>query len=98
MDVSEYREKTLSKLSPKVKTLYLIREAKFLNDGGSITVGKIIGLVIICMVIAYVLPTALSALGGMNTTGMTDGEIALLQAIGIIVVLVIFAAIAKEAD
>jgi hypothetical protein len=93
-----FRTKTLEKLSPKVKPLYLKKEAEYLNDGGTITVGKIIGLVVVCIVIAYVLPTALVALGAINTSGMTDGEVALLGSIGIIIVLVIFAAIAKEAE
>ena len=93
-----FREKYLAKLSPKVKTLYLIKEAKFINDGGAITVGKIVSLVIVCIVIAYILPIGLTALGAINTTGMSEGEQALLGVIGIIIVLVIFVAITKEAE
>ena len=96
--VEKFEQETLAKCSPKVVALYHQKKAKFLNDGGSLTVGKVIMLVVICIVIAYVFPTALVALGAINTTGMSEGEIALLSSIGIIVTLVIFAAIAKEAE
>lgn len=91
----------LKKLKEKyafAKAIFHSTKPRVANDDGSITVGKIVGLVVICFVIAYVLPSALQALGGMNTTGMSSGEIALIQAVGIIVVLVIFGAIAKEAE
>lgn len=71
--------------------------AKF-NEQASITIGKIVALVCSCLVIAYVLPVGLSALGSMNTSGMNDGEIALISALGIIIVLVVFSMVAKEAE
>jgi hypothetical protein len=70
---------------------------KFANDVASITIGKVIGLVIIVYVIVALLPDTLAQLNVMNSTGnpITD---TLLKAIGVIIVLVIFAGIAKEAE
>jgi len=67
------------------------------NDAGVITIGKVIMLVIIVYVIVALLPDTLNQLNVMNTTGnpITD---TLLKAIGVIIVLVIFAGIAKEAE
>jgi hypothetical protein len=64
---------------------------KYDNDLAMVSVKEIIGIVIVCLVIAYVLPTGLVALGAINTTGMSAGEIALLGAFGIIIVIIIFA-------
>jgi uncharacterized membrane protein len=67
---------------------------KYGNDFAMVSIKEIIALVCVCLVIAYVLPTGLQALGAINTTGMSAGEIALIGAFGIIIVLVIFAKIA----
>lgn len=63
---------------------------KIKNDNAMVSVKEIIGLVVVCLVIAYVLPSGLQALGAINTTGMSAGEISLLGAFGIIIVIVIF--------
>lgn len=67
------------------------------NDMGTITIGKVVALVIIVYVIVALIPDTLTQLNAMNTTGnvVTD---TLLKALGVIIVLVIFAGIAKEAE
>lgn len=77
----------------KFKAVYTAeKKRKYqMNDNAMVSTKEIIALVIVCLVIAYVLPTGLQALGAINTTGMSAGEAALLEAFGIIIVIAIFA-------
>jgi hypothetical protein len=70
---------------------------KYSNDVAEITIAKVISLVIIVYVIVAILPDALAQLIGMNTTGSPIADM-LLKALAVIIVLVIFAGIAKEAE
>lgn len=70
---------------------------KFKNDVASITIGKVIALVIIVYVIVALIPDTLQQLNAMNSTGNPITDL-LLKALGVIIVLVIFAGIAKEAE
>lgn len=70
---------------------------KFKNDAANITIGKVIALVIVIYVIVALLPDALEKLIGMNSTGNATID-SLLQALAVIITLVIFAGIAKEAE
>lgn len=94
MDVKSMAEAKLRNLAQNGNKPAMQIIAKYDNDFGMVSIKEIIGLVCVCLVIAYVLPTGLQALGAINTSGMSAGEIALIGAFGIIIVLVIFAKIA----
>jgi hypothetical protein len=77
--------------------MYLLTMKKIVNDAASITIGKVIALVIVIYVIVALLPDAIGQLVGMNSTGNATVDL-LFQALGVIIALVIFAGIAKEAE
>ena len=56
------------------------------NENGNISVGAAIGLCISLVVVAAVVPTAISAIMGANTTGWDTGTIAIWGVLGIAVV------------
>ena len=56
------------------------------NENGDISVGAAIGLCISLVVVAAVVPTAISAIVGANTTGWDTGTIAIWGVLGIAVV------------
>jgi hypothetical protein len=56
------------------------------NENGDISVGAAIGLCISLVVVAAVVPTAITAIVGANTTGWDTGTIAIWGVLGIAVV------------
>ena len=56
------------------------------NENGDISVGAAIGLCISLVVVAAVVPTAISAIVGANTTGWDTGTVAIWGVLGIAVV------------
>ena len=90
MDSSEAKQE-LQSLREKYPSVDAYLKKKHYNDGAMVSTHEIVSLVVVCLVIAYVLPTGLQALGAINTTGMNAGEVALIGAFGIIIVIAIFA-------
>jgi hypothetical protein len=76
-----------AKLLVDVETDRLV--TKFKNDGGMLSTGAIISLVIGLVVLAALLPTAITSLNGANTTGWTTTQTAIWAVLGIIVLAVV---------
>lgn len=62
---------------------------KFKNDGGMMTTSAIVGLVISVVILAALLPTAMTALNGANTTGWDATQIAIWGVLRIIILAVV---------
>lgn len=62
---------------------------KFKNDGGMMSTSAIISLVIGVVILAALLPTAITAINGANTTGWDDTQTAIWAILGIIILAVV---------
>jgi len=65
------------------------------NEKAMMGVKETIGLVIGVLVIAYVLPSALQALAGANTTGLPASEVALFGVIGLVIIAIVIMKVAE---
>lgn len=63
--------------------------AKFKNDGGMMSTGAIISLVIGIVIMAALLPTAINAINEANTTGWDSTQTAIWGILGLIILAVI---------
>lgn len=70
-----------------VETTRLVQ--KFKNDGGMLSTGAIIGLVIGVVVLAALLPTAIQSINAANTTGWTETQVAIWGILGLIILAVV---------
>lgn len=62
---------------------------KFKNDGGMMSTGAIIGLVIGVVILAALLPTAITAINDANTTGWNATQLAIWGILGLIILAVV---------
>lgn len=62
---------------------------KFKNDGGMMSTGAIIGLVIGIVILAALMPTAISAINDANTTGWDASQAAIWSILGLIILAVV---------
>lgn len=70
-----------------VETTRLV--TKFKNDGGMMSTGAIISLVIGIVILAALLPTAIDSINSANTTGWDSTQTAIWAILGIIVLAVV---------
>lgn len=64
---------------------------------GNVSIGGLMGLIILIVVAAALVPTAITSLNDTNTTGWGDGEVALWGILGLITVAAIAFGIWKAA-
>lgn len=55
-------------------------------DMGGISMGGLMGLVILIVVAAALVPTAITSLNDTNTTGWSDGEVAIWGILGLVTI------------
>ena len=70
-----------------VETTRLVQ--KFENDGGMLSTGAIISLVIGVVILAALLPTAIASINAANTTGWTTTQTAIWGILGLIILAVV---------